>query len=83
MTAEGVLSRLRRKPFVPFRLHLSGGTFHDIAHPEIMLVTKIGVIVAIYDPDQSSDDIPARDVLISYLHIPSVEDLPLKSRAAG
>lgn len=83
MTAEGILSCLRRKPFIPFRLHLSAGTSHDVLHPEMTLVTKIGIIIAIHDPDQVIDDIPARDVLVSYLDVTSVEDLPLKSRAAG
>ena len=83
MTAEGILSRVRRRPFVPFRLHLSGGTYHDVTHPEMMLVTKIGIILAVYDVGQDPDEIPARDVLISYLHITSIEDLPAKSHATS
>jgi len=83
MTAEGILTRLRRKPFQAFRIHLSGGTYHDVAHPELMLVTKIGISLAVYDQGQPPNDIPAREVLISYLHITSVEDLPAASRAAG
>lgn len=83
MTAEGILSRLRRRPFAPFRIHLSGGNSYDVLHPELMLVTKLGVILAIYDQGQSPDDIPARDVLISYLHITSVEDLAAQPRATG
>ncbi len=83
MSAEGTLSRIRRKPFVPFRIHLSGGTSHDVLHPELMLVTKLGIILADYDQDQGPDDIPARDILISYLHITSIEDLAAKSHASG
>lgn len=83
MTAEGLLSRFRRRPFVPFRIHLSGGTFFDVTHPEMILITRNGVTVAIDEPGQSPDEVPARDVLISFLHITSVEDLPTTSRAAG
>ena len=83
MTAEGILTRLRGKPFTPFRIHLSGGTYHDVVHPELMLVMKIGISLAVYDKDQPPDDIPAREVLISYLHITSVEDLPAKSTATS
>lgn len=81
MTAEGLLSRLRRKPFVPFRIHLSGGTFFDVFHPKMMLISKNGVTIAIYEQGQGPQEVPARDVLVSYLHITTVEDLPAKSLA--
>src|SRR5437764_515015 len=75
MTLERLLQLLRRRPFVPFRLHLSGGTSYDIRHPEMMLVARTAVVVAIHEPGQSEQDVPARDVLISPLHITSAEDL--------
>ena len=83
MTADSLYARLRRRPFVPFRMYLSGGTTYDVAHPELMLISKSGITLALYDPGQSSDDVPARDVLISYLHVTSTDDLPIPKRAAG
>ncbi len=39
MTADAVFARLRRRPFVPFRLILSSGTTYAILHPEMLFVT--------------------------------------------
>jgi hypothetical protein len=78
MTADAVFARLRRRPFVPFRMILSSGTSYDILHPEMLFVSKSGVTVAIYERDQrpSPDEVPARAALVSFLHIAATEDLP-------
>ena len=78
MTADAVFARLRRRPFVPFRLFLSSGTTYDILHPEMLFVSKSGITVAIYDRDQrpSPDEIPVREALVSFLHVAATEDLP-------
>lgn len=85
MTAEAVFARLRRRPFVPFRLILSSGTTYDILHPEMLFVSKSGVTVAIYDKGQqpSPDEIPVRESLVSYLHIAATEDLAQPTMRAG
>jgi hypothetical protein len=84
MTADAVFARLRRRPFVLFRLILSSGTTYDIVHPEMLFVSKSGVTVAIYDREQrpAPEEIPARQSLVSFLHIAATEDLaPPMSRA--
>lgn len=85
MAADAVFARLRRRPFVPFRLIFSSGTTYDILHPEMLFVSKSGVTVAIYDQDQapSPDEIPSRESVISYLHIAGTEDLPQRTMRAG
>ncbi len=85
MTAEAVFARLRRRPFVPFRLILSSGTTYDVLHPEMLFVSKSGLTVAIYDKDQrpSPDEIPVRESLVSFLHIAATEDLPQPAMRAG
>jgi hypothetical protein len=83
MTADALWQRLRRKPFVPFRMHLSGGTSYDIHHPEMMLVTKSGITIALYEAGQKDDEPAAREALVSFLHVRSTEDLPVPTRAAG
>jgi hypothetical protein len=85
MTADAVFARLRRRPFVPFRIILSSGTTYDILHPEMLFVSKTGLTVAIYDRDQepSPDEIPMRESLVSFLHIAATEDLPQPSAKAG
>jgi hypothetical protein len=85
MTADAVFARLRRRPFVPFKLILSSGTTYDIVHPEMLFVSKSGVTVAIYDKDQSPspDEIPMRESLVSFLHLAATEDLPVPTMRAG
>jgi hypothetical protein len=85
MTADAVFARLRRRPFVPFRMILTSGTTYDILHPEMLFVSKSGVTVAIYDKDQrpSPDEIPMRESLVSFLHIAATEDLPQPMSRAG
>jgi hypothetical protein len=60
MMADAVFARLRRRPFVPFRLILISGTTYDIMYPEMMFVSKSGLTVAIYDRGQqpSPEEIP-------------------------
>jgi hypothetical protein len=85
MIPEALFARLRRRPFVPFRLILSSGTTYDVLHPEMLFVSKSGVTVAIYDKDQrpSPDEIPVRESLVSFLYVAATEDLPqLISRAS-
>ncbi len=85
MTADAVFARLRRRPFVPFRLILSSGTTYDVLHPEMLFISKSGIAVAIYDKDQrpSPDEIPLRESLISFLHVAATEDLPQPMSRAG
>ena len=85
MTADTVFARLRRRPFVPFRLILSSGTTYDIAHPEMLFVSKSGLTVAIYDRGQLpiADEIPSGEALVSFLHVAATEDLPAPTAKAG
>lgn len=85
MTADAVFARIRRRPFVPFRLILSSGTSYDIMHPEMLFVSKSGLTVAIYDRSQQAtpDEIPVREALVSFLHVAATKDLPRPSSKAG
>jgi hypothetical protein len=85
MTADGVFARLRRRPFVPFRLILTSGTTYEIVDPEMLFVSKSGLTVAIYDRGQkpSPEEIPVREALVSFLHIAAAEDLPEPKSRAG
>jgi hypothetical protein len=85
MTADAVFARLRRRPFVPFRIILTSGTTYDILHPEMLFISKSGLTVAIYERNQrpSPEEIPVREALVSFLHIAATEDLPQPSAKAG
>lgn len=82
MTLDNLRERLRRQPFKPLRVCTSDGKAYDVLHPEMMMLTKTWVSIAIYDQSASSDEVPDRDVHISPMHITATEDLPEASNAA-
>ncbi len=81
MRAEELTELLRRRPFVPLRIHLTGGQTYDIPHPDLVLVLRQRVDIGLL-PD------PATGVLervehCSLLHIVRVEELPPAAQAGN
>jgi hypothetical protein len=84
MSSETIWTRIRQRPFEPFRLNTSAGKSFDIMHPEMIHLSKNRVIVAIYDKgEKPGEDIPSRDAFISPLHVASLEDLPRGRKRTG
>ncbi len=52
MKPQDLLDLLRRRPFEPFRLHLSDGAVYDVRHPDMAIVQRSKVIVAVPGPDR-------------------------------
>ena len=73
MRAEEISKLVRRRPFIPIRLHSTTGQFYDIRHPELIWVHRQRVDVAL-DPDTQTG-IVDRVEYLSLLHIVRVEDL--------
>jgi hypothetical protein len=67
MNAEYFRDLLRRQPFEPFAVHLSGGEVHAVRHPENAAVTQTRLVIV--DPEAD------RVTVCSLLHVPSVEML--------
>ncbi len=40
--------QLKQRRFVPVRMHFSDGSYYDIPHPEMALVSRTVISVAIY-----------------------------------
>lgn len=74
-----------RKPFVPVKFILDCRTTYDSTGPEMMLVFKSAITVAIYDRGQqrSADEIRVRETLVSFLHVAATDDLPLGAKSVG
>jgi hypothetical protein len=64
MNAQQIRDLLHRKPFVPFDLVLSNGQVIKVPHPECVVLSKTGMVVAYPDNDQIA--------IVSYLHIASI-----------
>jgi hypothetical protein len=56
---------LHRQPFAPFQLTLSSGQTIEVRHPEFVILTKNGIVVAYPDSDRVS--------ICAFLHIASVD----------
>jgi hypothetical protein len=67
---------LQRKPFQPFRLHLSNGRSYDIRHPEMAMITTTTLVIGI-----PGNDLPEAIYsglnLVDLLHINIIEPLPI------
>jgi len=66
MTHEAMQELLRRQPFEPFEVRLSNGEKYLIRHPEMVLLLRSRLVIAL--PDD-------RMVICPLLHIASVETL--------
>jgi len=71
MAPEQLRELLRRQPFQPFRIFMSGGQTYDVAGPEWMLVTLRTTALGI--PGESRDG--ERVMLLDNLHITHTEPI--------
>lgn len=77
MSSETIWTRLRKRPWTPFRLKTRDGDSYDVLHSEMILLSKNTVAIAIYDQgERPGEELPQRQVYISPLHVTAVEDLP-------
>jgi hypothetical protein len=67
MNPSVIRELLARQPFAPFRLTLSSGQSIEVRHPEFVIVTKNGIVVAYPDSDRVS--------ICAFLHIASAETM--------
>ena len=72
MRAEELQKLLNRRSFQPIRLHISSGQTVDIRHPEMALVTRSLVVVAVTESDGEVADYA---VHYNLLHVVKIEPL--------
>lgn len=73
MRPEQLRALLRRQPFIPLRLHLTGGTTYDIRHPEMAFLTRSTVEVG--REGQAGSGVADEVVYCSLLRVVRVEEL--------
>ncbi len=74
MRPDDILELLRAQPFEPFRICLTDGATYDIRHPDMAIVQRSRVTVAV--PGPRGPDGPAeRTVNCALLHITRTEAL--------
>lgn len=73
MSADDIRVLLRRRPFEPFRVHVSGNRHYDIRQPEMVMVTPTATHIGILR-DTSTDQYDAVDI-VSNAHITLLEPI--------
>jgi len=81
MPPRELAQALSRRPFVPFRLHITDGTTYDVKHSELLMVFPRSAIVGL---PSSAYPLPLleRYEVVDLLHIVRLEPLDT-SKAAG
>jgi hypothetical protein len=80
MTSVEILAILRETPFEPLRIHVSDGSFHDVYHPDQVLVTQRLLIIGLRDPDfADSPEPPDRYARVDTYHVTQMTPLSLKT----
>jgi hypothetical protein len=77
MRAEDIRAFVKKQPFEPFRITLTGGQTYDIVHPDLAMVGHRSIAVGTPRPN-GPEAIYDHVVTISYLHIVQIEPLPSK-----
>lgn len=72
MSAAILKDLLSRRPFEPFRVRLSSGDAYEVRHPEMALLLRNGIYVAV---PNGGDELPEQAVWCSLLHVAAVEPL--------
>lgn len=80
MRADEILKLQRKSPFTGLRVYISDGSSYDVNHPEMMLVTRRNVYIAI--PPSWKDAAPGGAVHCDPIHITRIEPLNGRNRSA-
>jgi hypothetical protein len=82
MTPNDLRTRLRTRPFVPFRAVTTDGTVYEVRHPDLVLLTPGAAYIGY--PAPGMEGVAQRVDMVSLLHIIRVEDAePVAARGNG
>ena len=80
MSLLGLRSALSKRPFVPLRLHISGGRTIDIRHPELCVAGITSAFIGFPAKEDADEPVYARYLIVDLDHIISLE--PIEAPAA-
>ena len=73
MSPSELLPLIRRRPFIPFRIHLSDGVVYEIHHPEMVMIGVASATIGF--PEREEVPIYTRTEIIALRHIVRLEPL--------
>ena len=74
-TYNDLLSFIRQRPFIPFRLVTTDGTTYEIRHPEMLMPGRRMAVVGL--PDDPAVPAFDRTATIALLHVQRLEPLEI------
>ncbi len=80
-TADDILARVRRQPFVPVRVVTFSGQGFDVLHPDLVMVGRRYLVIG-----TASAENPAqfdRESRVAILHVSDLQDLPAHAGSGG
>ncbi len=80
MRSLDIDNQLKQRPFVPLRMYLSDGSYYDIRHPEMAIVSRTVISVGVYG--QEDEAMPERIILCDPVHVTRLEPINGKTRPA-
>ena len=80
MPPQDLLTALRRRPFVPFRLHVSDGTVYEVRHPELLMVDLGSAVVGLGAAGQPFPQVERYEI-VDLTHIVRLEPLSAEAKA--
>jgi hypothetical protein len=73
MRPDDLLELVRRQPFAPFRIHVTGGVTYDVRHPDQIIVLRSRAVLAA----GGDDSIAERLEHVALVHVVRIEELPV------
>lgn len=74
MTAENVPAFTRRRPFLPYRIPVTGGQAYDVRHPDQVIVLRSRIVIGV----GGENGVPDHIEHILLVHIVRIEQLDSK-----
>lgn len=71
MRPDGLVELVRRQPFVPFRLHETGGKTYEVRHPEQIVVLRSRAVVAVGGENGIGEGVEH----VALIHVTRIEEL--------
>jgi hypothetical protein len=73
MPPQDLLVMIRKRPFVPFRVHVSDGTVYEIRHPELVMTGLGSAVIGV--PSDPNQPLYERTETVALRHIVRLEPL--------
>lgn len=74
-----IAALLRKRPFQPFRVHLSDGQHFDVVHPELASLSNRYLMVCV--PPLGADLTADHVVTMSHLHVTALRPIARREEA--